>query len=812
MVGGAVMFAVLVTIILVIAAPLFGVLLPDGLSVLGHHIEQTSLVFIFAVGGFTAAFVVLNVLPSVFTWHRLGDAAEKLRRLNARHKDGRQPITFEDAEAALGNWDRLKRVWGEYKETLHEQHEVVDGETRTLGIRATVPAEMFFNPQVLVVTPTNSEFFKHLPGILTGIGIIGTFWHVIRGLHAFDPSMNPQTLNDGLKALVGSIEQAFIASLCAILAAMIVTLLEKLLLARCLSATEEVGHAIDGLYEAGVGEEYLADLVGSAKEGAAQTKQLKDSLVQDLKSLLTELTERQIAAAQSDRAQLVKGVSDGIAAAISPLSTIVERASGDQSQAVHGLLENLLAGFMAKIEHTLGSQMQGMVTLMQETATSIREMQGGFQKLVGDLVEAGDTSTEAMATKMAEAVTTLEGTFTRLVEALTKAGNASTANMMSTLTEMMGEADARQGRMNDAVTALLTDMRTELGRSQASVADGMKEAVATLESTVRALAENLADQSRKGSEAADADLARLRAAMEAMATRVQTSGEAAGKALVESVAASLGGVKTALSQHLRALDEVRQKDRVQDGARQEQLAKAAQSLIAGLGEKVGDLVSGVDASVAAMKQTVEEMGRVSRESVDGMRGGAETMRGAADSFTKASGNFVQALDGTRTLLKDLGSVTASLDATGAKVRETLKAYDKTLDATGAKVRETLKAYDQTRDSLGTMVQSLRGLMNDMDDRATLRRDVTETMRTLVDDFERLQAKNADYLKRVSEELNKGFENFGTAVADSMGKAGGEFEKALVDSVKIISGQIETLREELEGLETVLSNFNARVSA
>ena len=33
-----------------------------------------------------------------------------------------------------------------------------------------------FNTQVLVDTPLNTEFFRHLPGLLTGIGIIGTFW------------------------------------------------------------------------------------------------------------------------------------------------------------------------------------------------------------------------------------------------------------------------------------------------------------------------------------------------------------------------------------------------------------------------------------------------------------------------------------------------------------------------------------------------------------------------------------------------------------------------------------------------------------
>jgi hypothetical protein len=47
---------------------------------------------------------------------------------------------------------------------------------------------MFFSEHALVVTPLKTEFYKHLPGILTGIGIIGTFLGLIMGLSSFDIS------------------------------------------------------------------------------------------------------------------------------------------------------------------------------------------------------------------------------------------------------------------------------------------------------------------------------------------------------------------------------------------------------------------------------------------------------------------------------------------------------------------------------------------------------------------------------------------------------------------------------------------------
>ena len=61
----------------------------------------------------------------------------------------------------------LEHAWKLYEATLHEQTEVIDGEVHVIQVRATVPSEAFFNQQNIVDTPIESDFFKHLPGIMT---------------------------------------------------------------------------------------------------------------------------------------------------------------------------------------------------------------------------------------------------------------------------------------------------------------------------------------------------------------------------------------------------------------------------------------------------------------------------------------------------------------------------------------------------------------------------------------------------------------------------------------------------------------------
>ena len=54
-----------------------------------------------------------------------------------------------------------------------------------------MPAEAYFNSQYVVDSRLRTEFFRHLPGIFTGVGIIGTFSGLITGLRQFQRGLEP---------------------------------------------------------------------------------------------------------------------------------------------------------------------------------------------------------------------------------------------------------------------------------------------------------------------------------------------------------------------------------------------------------------------------------------------------------------------------------------------------------------------------------------------------------------------------------------------------------------------------------------------
>jgi hypothetical protein len=175
---------------------------------------------VFIIGGMllvlTLIFVNLFLVRGIYFRLKLGLLTRRLRKIVSPTADLTKIFSVDKTMAHL---------WREYRSTLHEQKEVnpKTGSKELIALRATVPAEAFFNPQKLVDNRLRTEFFKHLPGICTGLGIIGTFLGLIHGLNAFTVSEDATKVRTSLEALLHGVFDAFVVSAAAITIAMAIT-------------------------------------------------------------------------------------------------------------------------------------------------------------------------------------------------------------------------------------------------------------------------------------------------------------------------------------------------------------------------------------------------------------------------------------------------------------------------------------------------------------------------------------------------------------------------------------------------------------
>lgn len=416
-------------------------------------------------------------------WRPAAQLAESLKLATEKVQTIAQDAKASQLKSLLGNNfenTTFAHAWQMYKDTLHDQYDSIEGEQKLTRSRATASSEYFFTQSLLVDTPLNVEFFKHLPGLMTGIGIIGTFGGLLVGLWQFDPAGDPANIQNSLQLLLHGVRDAFIASGFAIGMAMIVTWKEKSWLRKCYAQLEELTTNIDKVFDADdVGEAYLTRLLKSAEENATHARQLKDGLVNDLKAMMENLAAEnqksqlalasQLSEAYSKTgaemaADIGRSITETLQSPLEKIASSVQQVSGDQGSAVQGLLTDVLSAFMAKLESTFGNQMTGMSDMMAQSVNAMRDMQQGFSQLIADMRNSSEASSKALEEQMVHMLSEIQlkqnemgNNLNSMLETLQQ-NVAQIGTVGAEAAQKMGVqvSDMLHG-MNDKISSMMTD-------------------------------------------------------------------------------------------------------------------------------------------------------------------------------------------------------------------------------------------------------------------------------------------------------------------------------------------------------------------
>lgn len=421
-------------------------------------------IFIFAaiLGVLLLSFLLFFFLPSILVSLRLSTVTRRLKALNGKPDDSLGRI-FEKKGV-------LEHLWREYSGTLHRQTETdsLTGQPAT-RLRSTMPAGMIFRPEIIVDIPLRTDFFKHLPGLFTGVGIIGTFYGLLVGLQAFEVSENAIIVRNSLNKLLHGVWEAFLVSAAAITLAMVITFIEKLVIAGLNAKVEKIVQLLDALFEGGAGEEYLARLVKASESSSNQTASL---LKGELKQMLDELSEKQIAAANAASSALGDRIVGSIEASLkAPLTEIAESFKGvrnDQEVAVQTMLSNVLQAFSQQMQELFGNQVTGINSLQQETIQALQAAVVTLEQMASNVAVAGQQSASTMADQLAEA---------------------------------MAAAEARQRIMNDKMAEFIDQLRLTVSDSQSETQAKLQSTLSKLNAHMGALIEGLSAQIQQAADA-----------------------------------------------------------------------------------------------------------------------------------------------------------------------------------------------------------------------------------------------------------------------------------------------------------------------
>ncbi len=434
-------------------------------------------------------FYIKYIKPAKQLDTQLSDAIKALKQVKQESNLSKNVL-----DHVFDNSIPLKHAWLNYKHSFHDHYEVIDGTDVLSSSRATVSSDVFFSQSVIVDTPLRVEFYKHLPGIITGVGIIATFAGLLFGLLAFDPAGDPEKVQDSLGLLLGGVSEAFMASALAIATAMLITWREKSWLRQCYAQLEMLTTEIDDFFEPDdTGEEYLARLLKSSQANETNARQLKDSLVNDLKTMMTNLVDEnkknQIAFASQltdsyaktskDMAdQIGQSISDTLQVPLEKIASSVQQVSGDQSSAVQELMTDVLTAFMTKLESTFGTQMNGMSEMMTQSVSAMKEMQLGFTQLITDMKVNSESSTKSLETQMSKMIEDIQqkqnamsDQMNSMVEHLSKGAEKIGEQGQYAIEQLNGKVSELIGHMGGTMSGVMADIAKQRIEQDRTIAD-----------------------------------------------------------------------------------------------------------------------------------------------------------------------------------------------------------------------------------------------------------------------------------------------------------------------------------------------------
>ena len=429
-------------------------------------------------------FVFRFVLPAALRDRELRLATRRLRAL----LDSKTASDNTQSVGAIMASPGLQAIWREYAQTLHRYSEA----GQPASWRTTATAAQFFTEQALVDTPLKTGFYKHLPGILTGIGIIGTFSGLIVGLGSFQVSKDTEVVRSSLHGLILSVGHAFEISAIAITLAMLFTWVEKLLTTRLYRQVETLCQTLDSLFDSGVSEAYLARLVKASETSVDQSQQLRVAIVGELRQSMASLLAQQQASAQAQQQATAKHMAEVMAKTLEaslrePLQRMTEsldRLGSNQGATLGNALDQTLQRFTTHLDQTFGQRQNGLEALLAKTSQSLATVATQLAAVTSRLETARQGAFQSAAGQLQSA----SGDVQRSSEAFVSTGRdmALAAQAMTAAAQTASQSLIEQGKLQTSIARMINDLRStvETARRDAALTS---ELVGRLENGAKAL-------------------------------------------------------------------------------------------------------------------------------------------------------------------------------------------------------------------------------------------------------------------------------------------------------------------------------------
>jgi chromosome segregation ATPase len=306
-----------------------------------------------------------------------------------------------------------------------------DGSEKTES-RRTVEAAEVFTDDLLAPGLSSSRIFQALPGILTGLGVLGTFVGLQLGIGALD-LRDLQRLETSIVPLIQGCAIAFSTSVWGVTASLGFSFIEKALEAFALGGVRKLQAQVDSLIPRYVPEEAMAELERSSRGSEELLKGLAVAIGEEMQKAIgrlgAEIKDAVVNATREGQGPLAEQSAQLLSAAITAELGNLKDTIGQMSEQFTSRFSSASDELMRSVQSfqpTVATLSQAVSDAQQTVANAVAKL-NAHEAVMSQMAEAVEKLKQA-AESFAKMRETLEASATRNEEAAKAQHTAATAN------------------------------------------------------------------------------------------------------------------------------------------------------------------------------------------------------------------------------------------------------------------------------------------------------------------------------------------------------------------------------------------------
>lgn len=432
--------------------------------------------------------------------YRLSDLLEKHhKKLKKNHPNSHLDISEEYNELLeeINNSDqKLSKLWKEFDESLIKKS---DGEK--FIIRNSIDAEYFFNKKTMV-SHLGSKLFAAIPGILLGIGLLGTFTGLYFALIQLNVG-DIEALQGSIKILINMAGVKFAASIWGLGLSILFTIVDKLLEFRLDRKLDHIQILINQLFIRETAEQNLDSILN---ENSQQTKALNGLATSLTEKISAEFNTTLIPKIEMMNQHFYKmpehistSINETFERPLQELSDTVKNLTTNQAEKSNEALENIIREFLSELKSAAGDEGEKLKAVstqsqdillntsekLQNTFNSMQSMfneqqrisEARDQKILDDLNQIKHSQQEMIVNLS----TSVQENISNINSGVSENINRLVHTIQETSTQQQESSKQRESDITTSVNTMLSNIESSMTRQLADDAKRNEVVVGMLE-------------------------------------------------------------------------------------------------------------------------------------------------------------------------------------------------------------------------------------------------------------------------------------------------------------------------------------------